>query len=363
MKRLLFIILLIPTLLLAQTESKYMTGAVPLVNGKVVLSRSLNVQGFSKDQIYKALQSWAHQQFDNSRNQVVYTDEDKGVIAARGEDEIVVRIGLFPGKIKLEYMLTMKCGNGTCILETSRIKYQNNPSSKKSTDIISAEEFITDKYALNKAQTKLTNGTGDYRMKTIDVVDKLAAQAQEAIYQYNNAAQITAQPVQQSPVIPAPVPVNTAAPQSTPVTAPVIPAPANTTPEPAAINTAITTNLQGLTIISPDSPDKNHGNFIKIISGNGHITAVDGRALNKPIIGEGGFGVMSGKPAAFYAVTSNEDNILYLLDKADTYTLAFYNEIYKDAAVAYEPWLIVECKKTQQFNSLFVGEIVSIEIK
>ena len=45
---------------------------------------------------------------------------------------------------------------------------------------LTAEEYITDKYALNKTKTKIFRGTGDYRSKTIDFVDRIAADAQNA---------------------------------------------------------------------------------------------------------------------------------------------------------------------------------------
>ena len=174
MKRFLLVLLLIPALLHAQSD-KYMAGAVPEVDGKVVFTRELNVSGFSGEQIYNALLDWSHKTFTENSSRILYTDAQRGVIAAQGEEVMIIKIGLFPGKVKAMYMLTINSSDGKCTLTTSRIRYKNNPSSKDGEEIITAEEYITDKYALNKTKTKIFRGTGDYRSNTIDIVDRIAA--------------------------------------------------------------------------------------------------------------------------------------------------------------------------------------------
>ena len=158
MKKFLLLLTLIPALLQAQTE-KYMAGAVPEIDGKVVFIRELNVQKFSQEQIYEAVMAWVNQQASNKTFNVLYNDSQKKMIAINNQDLMTIKIGLFPGKVKAFYNLTISTADGKCILETSRIKYKNNPSSANSEEIIKAEEFITDKYALNKAKTKLYKGT------------------------------------------------------------------------------------------------------------------------------------------------------------------------------------------------------------
>ena len=62
MKNLLLILCFFPMLALAQEEdqSKYMVGAVPEVNGKVVFSQEINAPNLSKDQIFDAILAWAN---------------------------------------------------------------------------------------------------------------------------------------------------------------------------------------------------------------------------------------------------------------------------------------------------------------
>ena len=52
MKQLLLLTLFIPALLWAQEDSKYLAGAVPVENGKVVFAKEINAPSFSKDEVY-----------------------------------------------------------------------------------------------------------------------------------------------------------------------------------------------------------------------------------------------------------------------------------------------------------------------
>ena len=318
MRRLLMILLLVPALLHAQSDNKYMAGAVPEVNGKVVFTRSLNVPDFSKEQIYKAMLDWGNQTFSGGSARMLYGDADKGIIVFQGEEVMTIKIGLFPGKVRALYMLTANCADGRCELETSRIKYKNNPSSKSSEDIITAEEYITDKYALNKAKTKIFRGTGDYRSKTIDLVDKIATDAQNAVYSCNggattqlaaNAATSVAQPAQMQQ------------------------------------QTTQQTSADKQTISISD-------NFIQAIAKRGlSVIAVNGHKLDTPITGKGAVDLSSDKAAVIFTLESNAGNTSLILEMAESYTLALLDETNSQSL------LILECKKTQQFNNMFVGEI------
>ena len=59
MKQLLLLTLFIPTLLWAQEDSKYLAGAVPVENGKVVFAKEINAPSFSKDEVYDKMLDWA----------------------------------------------------------------------------------------------------------------------------------------------------------------------------------------------------------------------------------------------------------------------------------------------------------------
>lgn len=358
MKRILLVLLLIPALLHAQSD-KYMAGAVPEVDGKVVFTRELNVSGFSGEQIYNALLDWSHKTFTENSSRILYTDAQRGVIAAQGEEVMIIKIGLFPGKVKAMYMLTINSSDGKCTLTTSRIRYKNNPSSKDGEEIITAEEYITDKYALNKTKTKIFRGTGDYRSNTIDIVDRIAAEAQNAVYSYNNVAQqpVYAQAVQQ------PVPQQSV--QQTQQTQ-LQQQPQQTQPQQqtqqtqpqkavaAKIDAPADFSTEGMKSISPVEIPENIRN---LASEKGfYITEVGGRKLNNAIAGKGALDISSGKASSMFSLTSNTDNILFLMEMTDSYTLVLLGENNR-------PALEIKCKKGQQFDKTFVGEIVEAKIR
>ena len=358
MKRFLLVLLLIPALLHAQSD-KYMAGAVPEVDGKVVFTRELNVSGFSGEQIYNALLDWSHKTFTENSSRILYTDAQRGVIAAQGEEVMIIKIGLFPGKVKAMYMLTINSSDGKCTLTTSRIRYKNNPSSKDGEEIITAEEYITDKYALNKTKTKIFRGTGDYRSNTIDIVDRIAAEAQNAVYSYNNVAQqpVYAQAVQQ------PVPQQSV--QQTQQTQ-LQQQPQQTQPQQqtqqtqpqkavaAKIDAPADFSTEGMKSISPVEIPENIRN---LASEKGfYITEVGGRKLDNAIAGKGALDISSGKASSMFSLTSNTDNILFLMEMTDSYTLVLLGENNK-------PALEIKCKKGQQFDKTFVGEIVEAKIR
>lgn len=354
MKRFLLVLLLIPALLHAQSD-KYMAGAVPEVDGKVVFTRELNVSGFSGEQIYNALLDWSHKTFTENSSRILYTDAQRGVIAAQGEEVMIIKIGLFPGKVKAMYMLTINSSDGKCTLTTSRIRYKNNPSSKDGEEIITAEEYITDKYALNKTKTKIFRGTGDYRSKTIDIVDRIASEAQNAVYSYNNVAQqpVYAQAVQQ------PVPQQSVQqPQQTQLQQqPQQTQPQQTQPQKAVaakIDAPADFSTEGMKSISPVEIPENIRN---LASEKGfYITEVGGRKLDNAIAGKGALDISSGKASSMFSLTSNTDNILFLMEMTDSYTLVLLGENNR-------PALEIKCKKGQQFDKTFVGEIVEAKIR
>ena len=105
MKQLLLLTLFIPTLLWAQEDSKYLAGAVPVENGKVV---------FAKDGF-----------FSEDGNRVVYSDKAKGDIAAVGQTNLVFQsTALSLDRTEMNYRVTMECENQKCIVKVAGIRYE-----------------------------------------------------------------------------------------------------------------------------------------------------------------------------------------------------------------------------------------------
>lgn len=86
MKNLLLIFCFLPMLVIAQEEdqSKYMVGAVPEVNGKVVFSKEISTPNLSKNQIFDAILAWANTRFKTDKGNwgmVAYSNKEEGQIA------------------------------------------------------------------------------------------------------------------------------------------------------------------------------------------------------------------------------------------------------------------------------------------
>lgn len=174
--------LFIPGLLAAQEDARYLTGAVPEENGKVVFTKELNAPELSADAVYERMLEWANGFFKDENNRVVYSDKKQGDIAAIGQTMLVFQsTALSLDQSEMNYRVTMKCDDSNCLLKVSGIRYIYNVSYQKEPDKYIAEEWITDKYCLNKKKNKLNRGMGKFRRKTIDFIDELFASASVAL--------------------------------------------------------------------------------------------------------------------------------------------------------------------------------------
>lgn len=398
MKHLLLILLCIPTLLSAQDDSKYLAGAVPETNGKVIFTKEINAPGLSQQQIYTTLLDWANKRFNEGNSRVLYSNPDDGDIACGGSEYIVfTKTALSLDRSTINYRLTLECEAGKCLAEVSGIRYIYNVSYQKEPEKYTAEEWITDKYALNKDKTKLARGTGKFREKTVDLVEQLFIDAQAALgISALSTPQVTANTAPAATVAPAPA-------------TPVVAVPASATTQ--AITPAATgASLAGYKSIAPD---KIPGNIIKMLRDDWMlITAGNDQQFNMMTAGWGGLGMMFGKPVAFCFIAPTRFTY-QLMEKGDTYTLSFYTETYRDAlkvcgsksgkdtdkvkasgltplttpngSKAFsEAWMIIECSKTvaqsitpeaitdpklkeewstKQLYKMFIGEIVNVWVK
>lgn len=157
MKRiLLFLLACCPMLLCAQEDnSKYLAGAVPVVNGKVIFAEVIQASDMSKRQIYDALLKWAEKRFTPSKGQkgrVAYFDGKKGQIACLGEEylQLSATNSFFLDRATIKYRLVINCLDGSCKMEMYNISYFHGDDTE-----MEAEDWITDETGLNKAKTKV----------------------------------------------------------------------------------------------------------------------------------------------------------------------------------------------------------------
>lgn len=178
MKKTILTLLLLPMMAWAQDDAKYLAGAVPVVDGKVVFSNTLAVDGQDQASIYKKMLTWAEELVNrkgtiDKHTRVVYKNEDTGEIAVSGEEYIVFSEGaLSIDRTRIYYTLGINCKDNQCNLQLYRIKYlydENRNGGVKYT----AEEILPDEVGLNKDKTKLAKMIGKFRKGTIDVKDDL----------------------------------------------------------------------------------------------------------------------------------------------------------------------------------------------
>lgn len=406
----------IPAFLLAQ-DSKYLAGAVPEVDGKVVFQREFDLSGAQQDAIYERMLEWATKRMEQNNNisRVVYSDKTTGSIAAAGQEYLVFSSSaLSLDRAVINYQLSITCQPGKCNVEVEKIRYVYQEKEK-----YNAEEWITDAFALNKSKTKIIRGLTKFRTKTIDFVEDLFDSAQAAL----GIAKVAPVVVQQEPVslVGTPLP-GTQTTQSTGVqkevaTPSVVNPPLAVAP---VVVASVTNDSPGSTVASAPltgykqiAPDKIPGNIIKMLSEDWMlITAGTKDKFNMMTASWGGLGVLYGKPVMTCYI--NPTRYTYqLMEKNDTYTLTFYTEAYREAlrycgtnsgrdtdkvkgsglspittpggSQAFsEAWLIIECRKLvsqsitpealsndelkvqwagKQLHKMYVGEIINVWVK
>ena len=157
-------------------DAKYLKGAVPEVNGKVVFTKHINAPGKSAAQIYDILHQYLEKmtkeknQLENSK--LVTEDTQKHELAAGFEEWLVFKkSALVLDQTRFYYAIKAECKNGGVDVTMSHIRYLYEEERKPQR--LTAEEWITDKEAVNKKNTKLYPGSGKFRRKTIDRKDFL----------------------------------------------------------------------------------------------------------------------------------------------------------------------------------------------
>ncbi|MBQ6572963.1 MAG: DUF4468 domain-containing protein, partial [Bacteroidales bacterium] len=277
---------------------KYLkAGAVPTVGGKVVFTDSVSiVDGYTAEQVNTLARAWVESFLngrDAARNRVV--KEENGRIDVMAQQEIVFANNAFSyDKALMNYVVTLNSTPDKCIISISRISYNYNDGT--TTEVIIAEDYITDENAVNKKGTRLIPMTGKFRRKTIDTADEIFASFQELVRPY--AKESVAAAEKEAPIpLPAPKPVS--GPVSEQVSAPVA-EPAKV-PEPqqnrqAQQDANLSGTLEGFRKIAPEELQ---GNIIKMISQDWMlITAGNAEKANMMTASWGGAGVLYNKPVA-----------------------------------------------------------------
>ncbi|MBS5978965.1 DUF4468 domain-containing protein [Dysgonomonas sp. Marseille-Q5470] len=408
----------------AQDNPKYLVGAVPEVDGKIVFSKKIPVKGqISDEQLFSLMEKWAINNYDNAQtdekdlnNRVLLSKADDKMIACFGEKYLEFkRSSLVLDRAKMIYQLILETKDGACEVTLRNIKYSYSDSKK----LLPAEEMISDKIALNKKGDKLNRYYDKFRIHTVDSVNSIYKSIDIYLNGINTTGATTslqaeaktysapAVPQKESPVE---VPLATAA-QSIPDPVQVaasIPVTSNNTPQTIAAGAVAT--MEGFRQITPD---KIPGNIIKLLGDWTLITSGTADQMNVMTASWGGLGTFWEKPVSFCFLNPSRYSV-QTMDKGETYTISFYTEAYKDAlrycgsvsgrntdkikgsgltpiktpsgATAFaEAWMIFECKKIvvqpitpeavvdkslpnkdwskSGYHKMYIGEILNVWIK
>ena len=396
----------LPVCLFAQDKdnSKYLAGAVPEVDGKVVFQKEFDLTGASQDAIFDRMLGWATKRMEENKNnsRIVFSDKAKGSIAAIGEEYIVFSSSaLSLDRTVVHYQLTITCQPGKCLIEIEKIRYIYQEKER-----YTAEEWITDAVALNKTKTKMVRGLAKFRTKTVDFANNMFDSAQAAL----GIAKAKPVVVEVEPLVATPL-TGTQVPQQT--VAPVIVQSDDVVIDHEIQMQVPLANFASIMGYKQIAPDKIPGNIIKMLNDDWMlITAGTKDKFNMMTASWGGMGVLYGKPT--FTCFINPTRYTYqLMEKNDTYTLTFYTEAYREAlkycgtasgkdadkvkgsglspittpegSQAFsEAWLIIECRKLvsqsitpeaisneevkdqwagKQLHKMYIGEIINVWVK
>ena len=316
----LFLICL-PLMAVAQTDNKYLEGAVPVKNDKVEFSTELQVPAMTKQQIYDTMLDWANNKFqpkDKFNARVLYTNPQDGSIAVGGEEYMVFSSSaLSLDRTRIYYLLSIVCDNGKCQIDMNRIRYWYN-EARDGGEKYTAEEWITDEMALNKAKTKLAPVCGKFRKKTIDLKDELFAEMRSALG--NKMIELG---LQAAPVKPA---EQVAVVQPSVQPSPVVPVTVAPVQQPAVQETKAVTE-----------EDKIAQAVRMTISVNGEELEIDKDCW-------GGRSQLFGKDVTYCIIDTQKTMSNILMSQSDNYRISFYPN------GSNQPCVVIECKKMMMQN-------------
>ena len=188
--RILFAALLcLPLCLMAHKDDKnpkYLLGAVPEVDGVVTFQKNFSVTDKNEQQIYDVLLAHINNPLISDAihdksvpyTRIISEEKGEGTIVARIEEYMTFkRIPIISlDRTRFRYMLSAEVKGQKVSLTITQISYYYNEDMDGKNGVnYRAEEWITDKEAVNKKGTKLYPKSGKFRRLTVDRVEAIFA--------------------------------------------------------------------------------------------------------------------------------------------------------------------------------------------
>lgn len=173
-----------------KVDVKYLSGAVPEVDGEVVFSLEKDVPGMPADSIYDKVYSVISNVVEEGKSsglqpqaRIAAVNKAEHTIAARVKEWLVFTSNFISlDRTEFNYTLIAKATDGHISVKMERISYAYEMNRKDASGMKEkAENWITDKYALNKKKTKLSPISGKFRRKTIDRKDNIFQRVCQAL--------------------------------------------------------------------------------------------------------------------------------------------------------------------------------------
>lgn len=173
-----------------KVDPKYLAGAVPEVNGEVVFTLDKDVPGMSADSIYDKVYAVISEIVDEGKGsglqpqaRIAAVNKAEHTIAARVKEWLVFTSNFISlDRTEFNYTLIARAKDGQVSVKMERISYAYEMNRKDAAGMKEkAEDWITDKHALNKKQTKLSPLSGKFRRKTIDRKDNIFQRVCQAL--------------------------------------------------------------------------------------------------------------------------------------------------------------------------------------
>lgn len=187
-RNVIFLLLFLPLTITAQTEQKYLKGAVPVnTQGVVVFSHTYNVPGVSRADIFQKLADYTQQQLIKGENalpqsRIVENDAENGLLAARIEEYLYFKKKAWVmHRTRFFYDVIYQVEDGKFTINLQRLHYLYEPEETPNDKMqdYRAEDWITDANALNR-KGQLTRVAGKFRRFTIDRKNEIFQHAAKA---------------------------------------------------------------------------------------------------------------------------------------------------------------------------------------
>ena len=316
MKNLISLLFLcLPFLVHAQTDDKYLEGAITLKDGKVTFSSEMVIPAMTKEQIYETILDWANKRFQPTEKmnaRVLFQNPEEGSIAIGGEEYLVFsNSALSLDRTRIYYQMKVLCENGKSNIEMSRIRYWYD-EARDGGEKYEAENWIVDEWGLNKSKTKLAPICGKFRKKTIDLKDELFMEIQSVLGNKMIELGLKSAPIKpeaQVQIV-----------QAQPISKPVEIMQSEPTPEK----------------VSHTSDD-----LETIITQSSRMTITAGNDEQFEISKEcwGGFGELFGKKVVFCLIDTQKTMGNLLMTQSENYKISFYQSNNN------QPVVVINCKK------------------